>query len=127
MASSKNDNQSGDTLAVGELRKEYGKITRATFGAGGYQEAQVGLWLLFEGKGWGCGHGIAGGWNFPPDSNAKWTLEDQSKSYATMVRDIMKLLADAKVDSVDKLMGKPVECKFEFTTLKSFRIFTEVL
>lgn len=35
------------------LTTELGKITKATFGLGGYQDAQVGLWLTFEGKGWG--------------------------------------------------------------------------
>lgn len=107
--------------------KKLGKICRASFGAGGYQEAQVGLWLSIEGKGWGVGHGITGGWNFLPPTHAKWTLEQQTEEYAKMVRDISKLLADAKVDSVDKLVGKPVECEFDLTTLKSFRVLTEVL
>lgn len=61
---------------MGELRKEHGKITRAYFGAGGYQDAQVGLWLTVEGKGFGVCHQIVGDWNFPPDSHAKWTLEE---------------------------------------------------
>ncbi len=107
--------------------KKLGKIKRATFGAGGYQEAQIGLWMAIEGKGWGVGHRIAGGWNFPPDANAKWTLEDQTASYAKMVRDISQMLKDANVDSVDKLVGIPVECEFDFTTLKSVRVLTEVL
>lgn len=108
-------------------RKELGKIQKAWFGLGGYQEAQVGLWLSFTGKGWGVGSGKVGGWSFPPDAHAKWTLDDQTKTYATMVRDILDLLKQAKVDDVAKLVGIPVECTFEGMQLKSFRILTEVL
>jgi hypothetical protein len=43
------------------------------------------------------------------------------------MRYVSKLLKEAKVDSVDKLKGKPVEVTFEGNTLKSWRILTEVL
>lgn len=108
-------------------RKELGKIQKVHFGLGGYQEAQVGLWLQLGGEGWGACSGKCGGWSFPPDTYAKWTLEDQTKTYATMVRDILDLLKQAKVDDVAHLIGIPVECTFEGMQLKSFRILTEVL
>lgn len=104
-----------------------GKIRSVKFGLGGYQDEQIGLWIDVSGDGWYAGHSIIGGWKFPPDKNAKWTLEEQSASYTKMVREINKVLGDAKVDSVDKLAGVPVECEFDFTTLKNFRILTEVL
>jgi hypothetical protein len=44
-----------------------------------------------------------------------------------MVERIDKILTDAKVDSVDKLKGKPVEVTFDGTTLKDWRILKEVL
>lgn len=108
-------------------RKELGKIQKAWFGLGGYQDAQVGLWLQLGGEGWGVGTGEQGGWSFPPDTHAKWTLEDQSDTYATMVRKVLELLKFAKVDSIDKLHGIPVECTFDGMQLKSYRILTEVL
>jgi hypothetical protein len=43
------------------------------------------------------------------------------------MRYISDLLHDAKVDSVEKLKGVPVEILFEGNTLKEWRIFTEVL
>lgn len=108
-------------------RKELGKIQKVHFGLGGYQDAQVGLWLTLGGEGWGVGTGEIGGWSFPPDTHAKWTLEDRSESYALMVRKILDLLKAAKVDSIDRLQGKPVECTFDGMTLESYRILTEVL
>lgn len=44
-----------------------------------------------------------------------------------MTREILKLLKEAKVDSINQLCNIPVECTFDFTTLKSFRILTEVI
>jgi hypothetical protein len=43
------------------------------------------------------------------------------------MRYISSLLKDAKVDSVDKLKGKPVEVTLDGNQLKSWRILTEVL
>jgi hypothetical protein len=44
-----------------------------------------------------------------------------------MVERIDKILTDAKVYSVDKLKGKPVELTFDGNMLKEWRILTEVL
>jgi len=108
-------------------RKELGKIQKVHFGLGGYQDAQVGLWLQLGGEGWGVQTGEVGGWSFPPDEHAKWTLEDQIDNYALMVRKILDLLSAAKVDAIHKLEGKPVECTFDSMVLQSYRILTEVL
>jgi hypothetical protein len=43
------------------------------------------------------------------------------------MRYVSKLLRDAKVDSVEKLKGKPIEATFDGNTLKEWRILTEVL
>ena len=43
------------------------------------------------------------------------------------MRYLSKLLNDAKVDSVDKLKGIPVEVTLEDNTLKEWRVLTEVL
>ncbi len=120
------DEFKGRIKAVSE-RKELGKIQKVWFGLGGYQEVQVGLWLQLGSEGWGIGTGEQGGWSFPPDTHAKWTLEDQTQSYALMVRKVLDLLTAAKVDDVSKLKGVPVECIFEGNALKSYRILSEVL
>jgi hypothetical protein len=43
------------------------------------------------------------------------------------MRYVSKLLKESKVDSVEKLKGKPVEVTFEGNMLKEWRILTEVL
>lgn len=62
-----------------------------------------------------------------PDKNHKWTENDRDKELVTICHKISKLLHDAKVDSIDKLLNKPVEFKFENGLLVSWRILTEVL
>lgn len=44
-----------------------------------------------------------------------------------MLENIQKLLKDANVKTIDKLLNKPVECTFDGLILKGFRILTEVL
>ena len=108
-------------------RTELGKIQSAIFGKGGYQDVQIGLWLVFRGKGWGVSYGYNGGWTSAPDKYCKWSIEDQNDQYAKLIRDVVKILSDANVNDVTQLVGIPVECTFDFNTLKSFRILTEVL
>lgn len=110
-------------------RKEFGKITNVVFGYGGYQDAQFGLSLSFEGKGWGCGTFIAGGWSLDitADEYAKWTEEDRIRTMGEMVLKVNVIMQKAKVHDVTKLLNKPVEVTFESNTLKDWRIFEEVL
>ena len=57
-----------------------------------------------------------------------WTEDDRDRELAQLMRYISKLLADAKVNDINKLAGKPVEVTIdEFNSLKSWRILTEVL
>jgi hypothetical protein len=44
-----------------------------------------------------------------------------------MINDVIKIMKDAKVDSIQKLIGKPVEVELEDTHIANFRILTEVL
>jgi hypothetical protein len=58
----------------------------------------------------------------------KWTESERDKHLAELMRYISKLLADAKVDDVTKLVGKPIELTInEHNSLESWRILTEVL
>ena len=57
-----------------------------------------------------------------------WTESERDKHLAELMRYISKLLSEAKVDDITKLVGKPVEITIdEFNSLKSWRILTEVL
>ncbi len=57
-----------------------------------------------------------------------WTEADRDKKLAELMSYISKLLADAKVDDVTKLAGKPIELTInKHNSLESWRILTEVL
>lgn len=59
---------------------------------------------------------------------SEWTEADRDKELAELMRYISKLLADAKVDDITKLAGKPIELIInEHNSLESWRILTEVL
>lgn len=111
------------------MQKELGKITRAEFGFGGYQECEFGLWLTLSGKSWGVTAKISGGWmhSMKPDKDTKWTEESRAKDYAEMATAISDLLTTAKIQSISQLIGLPVEATFDGLTLQSWRILTEVL
>lgn len=110
------------------MRKELGKITNATFGYDGYQDAQFGFGVVLEGKGWGVSD-FKGGWSLDIDcsEHCKWTEEDRSNDYATVVRFLNKTLQDAKKRHVAELVGVPIEAEFDGMILKSWRVLTEVL
>ena len=112
-----------------DLRKEYGKIQSVSFGHGGYQDAMIGIHFTLSGDGWGVGDtkSIWDPYIIKRTERHKWTEKDRDRSFAEIVRYISALLRDAKVDSVEKLKGIPVEVLFEGNTLKEWRIFTEVL
>lgn len=109
--------------------KELMKISNVSFGSGGYQDAQFGLFLDFSSKSSGVSACIVGGWNYSikVDKYTQWTEEDRSRDMAKMCRTISQILSDAKVSSVDKLKGIPVEVVFQHRTIQSFRILEEVL
>jgi hypothetical protein len=112
-----------------EKRKELGRITRAEFGLGGYQDVQLGLSVTIESsKGsWGVGD-FKGGWSLLLDSSdAQWDEADRDKSYSDTMRFVDKLLTESKKSSVDKLKGTPVEVVFDGNVLVSWRVLTEVL
>lgn len=47
--------------------------------------------------------------------------------YERVLKDLKKVLDDAKVNYVSELIGKPIEIEIEGDRFKSFRILTEVL
>lgn len=115
-----------------KTEKRIGKITSCYLGTGGYQDAQFGLSLSFESKvgSWGVGKFISGGWypgSIDPDENSRWSETDRRQTMADLSYEVARILREAGVDRLDKLVGIPVEVEFECGTLKSWRVLTEVL
>ena len=111
------------------MEKKLGKIESVRFGHGGYQDACIGLSVTLSAKGWGVGD-FKGGWDaeqIKHTEHTKWTEEERDKTYSETMRFLSKLLKEAKVDSVDKLKGVPVEVTLEGMMLKEWRILTEVI
>ena len=111
------------------MEKKLGKIESVKFGLGGYQSAMFGLSVTLSGQAWGVGD-FKGTWdceNIKVTEYTKWTEDDRTKNHDELIRFISKLLKEAKVDSVDKLKGIPVECTFDGNLLKEWRVLTEVI
>ena len=111
------------------MEKRLGKIEDVHFGLGGYQGAMLGLHVTLGANGWGVGDSKAN-WDAEQikwTKHTKWSESDRDVWYSEIMWYVSKLLKEAKVDSVDKLKGKPVEVTFDGNTLKEWRILTEVL
>lgn len=109
--------------------KKLGKITKAEFGLGGYQDACIGLIVSIDFDGSGVGDNKTA-WDcnlIECTEHCEWTEESRSEEYDKIVRYISGLLSDAKVNNVSDLVGKPVEVELEGMILKSWRILKEVL
>lgn len=110
-------------------KKVLGKIESVYFGLGGYQLTQMGIQFVLAGKGWGTMY-FKGHWDpttVKRTESTKWTEEERDKALLDTVKYISQLLNQAKVGSIDQLVGIPIECEFDEDRLKSFRILEEVL
>jgi hypothetical protein len=111
------------------MEKKLGKIQNVKFGIGGYLDAMIGLHVTLGNNGWDVGDSRSA-WDAEIIKCSKictWTEDDRDKKYAEVLRYLSKLLKDAKVDSVDKLKGIPVEVTFDGVRLKEWRVLTEML
>ena len=112
-------------------RKELMKISNVTFGLGGYQNLCFGLFLDFEQNGGlGAGNFISGGWDFQSiecNNNVKWSEKDREKQMLELCKSISLILKDAKISSIDKLKGMPVEVIVSNNVVESWRILEEVI
>jgi hypothetical protein len=111
------------------MEKKLGKIQNVKFGIGGSQDAMIGLHVTLGNNGWDVGDSRSA-WDaeiIKWSENCKWTEDDRDKKYAELLRYLSKLLKDAKVDSIDKLKGIPVEVTFDGVRLKEWRVLTEIL
>ena len=111
--------------------KQLGKIARAEFGIGGYQDAMLGLWLDFTWPGGGVSPPNETCWAYgviDPSPNSKWTEADRTESVARMMKEVCLLLTKAKVKTIDELIGTPVEITFDdMGRCVGFRVLEEVL
>jgi len=108
------------------LEKKLGKIHRVRVGHCGYQDSWIGIYFHLEGEDWGVSDTM--GVDDPRIIGTKsWTEEDRDKKLAEIMRYISKLLYQAEVPSVDKLVGIPVEVSFQNNVLQTWRILEEVL
>lgn len=111
------------------MENKLGKIESVKFGLGGYQDAMIGLHVTLGNSGWGVNDSCCA-WDVELikwTEHCQWTEEDRDKQYVDILRYLSKLLKAAKVDSVDRLKGVPIEATFEGNILKEWRILTEVL
>jgi len=110
------------------IEKMLGKITAATFGIGGYQDAMIGLTLTIGGRGWGTST-FKGSWSLSIEvgPHTKWTEADRDKQFSETVRFIDETLRKAKVSNVSQLVGIPIEAEFDDCVLKSWRVLEDVL
>lgn len=109
-------------------RKLLGKIQKATLGSGGYDDAMFGLSLTFslEGGTSGVCHFI-GAWAWRSES-ASYTQEVWESYHLKAYMEIKRIMSEAKVNDLSKLVGVPIEVTFkDFNSFESFRVLTEVL
>lgn len=111
------------------MNKELGKIKSVQFGIGGYQDAMIGIHFDLGGYGWGVmtNKSALDCSIVKHNENCKWSEKDRSKQYDEIMRYVSDLLNKAKVKTIDKLTGIPIEATFEEGVLKSWRILEEVL
>jgi hypothetical protein len=98
-----------------------GKIKSVSFGFGGSEDYQIGLSLHFGGGGWGVSK-FYGFW-----SNNKAPSFNKESDMVELCYALDDILCRAKVSSVDRLKGIPVEVTFIDGALKAWRILEEVL
>lgn len=92
------------------MHKEIGYIEKVTFGKGGYNDDMIGILLCFKGKNWIVNDDrLTWDWNIVKD---EW-IKDRDIAYRDMVIFLSKLLSDAKVNTIEELVGIPVEIEFD--------------
>lgn len=107
-------------------RKELGKIEEISLGFGGYQDTEIGIRFTLSGKGFG----VCDWWGeYAGDisDNSDYTKVARLCDLGKVTMRIANLLGQIKKQNFEDLKGVPVEVTFENSTLKSWRILTEVL
>jgi len=108
------------------VQTHLGKIKKAAFGWGGYNESMIGLTVTLGGESWGVGD-FWGAWGVQHTEFCKWTEDERRQQLGDTCMRLSELLNKAKVDSVEKLVGTSIEATFDGNLLKSWRVLGEVL
>lgn len=105
-----------------------GKIQKISLGFGGYQDAMLGLSVTLgsEQGSWGVGDS-KGFWSGERSDRCQWSEAGRLKSYGDTMTFIGALLSAAKKDDINKLVGVPIEVRFDGNTLKDWRVLTEAI
>jgi hypothetical protein len=107
-------------------RTELGRIQKISFGWGGYQDAMIGINLTLGGQSWGVGD-FKGTWGIERSDRAQWSEEDRLRQLGEACMWLRDLLTKAKKQTLDDLVGVPIEATFDGNLLKSWRVLEEVL
>lgn len=107
-------------------RKELGRIQKASFGWGGYQDVMIGLTVTLGGESWGVTD-HRGMWGTDRSEATKWTEESRLRQLGEACMWLRDILRAAKATDVAALPGTPIEATFDGLHLVSWRVLTEVL
>lgn len=105
-----------------------GRIQSISFGFGGYQGAQFGVAVSLELNGGSVSTSDFRG-AFPPDDKRDEPniSDDKRTAISHTALWILSLLVASKKQTIDQLVGVPIEATFDRMRLQSWRILTEVL
>ncbi len=92
---------------------ENAKINDASFGIGGYQDAQIGLNLEFKMKSGSIRNKFIGMWNPSNTAVVKQPLKETRKISFDILKEISKILKEANVSNLEELKNKKVVLQIE--------------
>lgn len=110
------------------METRIGKIKKVSFGKGGYEDAGIGVTFTLgsDKELWGV-NDFWGAWAIERSDDCEWTEADRIRELGEMVMRLNATLRDAKVATINRLVGQPVEVTLDGNLLKSWRILTEAI
>lgn len=108
------------------METKLGRIKKARFGWGGYQDMMLGITYDLGGDGWGVAD-HSGNWGMERSERSQWTEESRLVGLGKTCMNVGTILTAAKKTNVEDLAGTPVEVTFDGNKLVSWRVLTEVL
>jgi len=113
------------------MDNKLGKISKASFGIGAYNDTMLGLHLELSFNGGSSGtmtsHSILDFNRVEHTEHTKWTEEDRAQQAVEVLKHLSATLKYAKVNTVEQLVGIPIRGHFDGNTLRSWSVLTEVL
>jgi len=103
-----------------------GKLTDVYLGK---RDQMIGLFFTLKGSSYGCSSSIEC-WDTEEiviNEGTKWTEKDRNESLIKIMREISRLLKQAKVSNINQLNNIPVGFTIKNNILDSWRILEEVL